>query len=64
MFQGNPTQRKPSKNHPLADSSEEQDTLGVMTMLNQETINKLKDMKLTGMVEASGNKMLIPPTGK
>lgn len=26
--------------------------MGVMTMLNQETINKLKDMKLTGMVEA------------
>lgn len=26
--------------------------MGVMIVLNQETINKLKDMKLTGMVEA------------
>ena len=26
--------------------------MGVIIVLNQETINKLKDMKLTGMVEA------------
>jgi len=34
------------------DSSVAQNTLEVMAMINQETLNKLKYMKMTGMAEA------------
>ncbi len=59
IFRCNPW-RKLNINHPHGGTSAGQIISEVVTMLNQETLNKLNHMKLTGMVEARKQQEMDP----